>query len=473
MTNEVNVLSLVEDYLAHKDERDAEFQFFETAGELVKNITAIQGLTPAEELRQLEQEINALNNASNSKNWKGKSFEVIMDEVIEKQAEEYLSLNEVIDLLVTVKRNPEEDISENFDVSKEKWVRLVFQDAKVDLLNVEAIAKEINPYPLNVLDKVFTNIESFDEQSVIDYFKALNESPFNYDLKLELLNVLSETHDNFEEGKIPLYFMMTQQLLKTKGFSDDEIAKLFKHFDKLTVNDWTIVDFFNAIDMVLKKCSLGEETAVTKRLESSFEIAADYSMKGASSLEVISGVIAANPSESNFVELESKFHEKALTNFGETHEKTLNELLSEIESSNGWTKRQTAELRAEFREVMIALKSSSHLIGKVIDSCSMEDIKLWVQKLKESSTENHAEKTKPLRPERVAVVMKAFGLFKGYTIRDIQLLSTLLLYKPAAGTLAQINTGEGKTAIIAMLAALFCWEGKKVDVGKILTSNSR
>ncbi|MBN2676163.1 MAG: hypothetical protein JXR30_02815 [Alphaproteobacteria bacterium] len=42
----------------------------------------------------------------------------------------------------------------------------------------------------------------------------------------------------------------------------------------------------------------------------------------------------------------------------------------------------------------------------------------------------------------------------------------MLLYKSSVGTLAQINTGEGKTAITAMLAVLHALDGKKVDIGK-------
>jgi preprotein translocase subunit SecA len=57
-----------------------------------------------------------------------------------------------------------------------------------------------------------------------------------------------------------------------------------------------------------------------------------------------------------------------------------------------------------------------------------------------------------------------------FIIRDTQLIS-LLLYitkKPETGRLLQINTGEGKSVIVQIIAAYYALQGKKVDV---ITSN--
>lgn len=53
-----------------------------------------------------------------------------------------------------------------------------------------------------------------------------------------------------------------------------------------------------------------------------------------------------------------------------------------------------------------------------------------------------------------------------YSPRDIQILALLILYKTqdSMGRLVQINTSEGKTIIIAMLAIIKVLEGHKVDI---------
>lgn len=60
--------------------------------------------------------------------------------------------------------------------------------------------------------------------------------------------------------------------------------------------------------------------------------------------------------------------------------------------------------------------------------------------------------------------------FKKYYPRDVQWLSVIqYIYKlEDKGLVLQIKTGEGKTLIIALLAAFFAIRGRKVD---IVTSN--
>ena len=83
--------------------------------------------------------------------------------------------------------------------------------------------------------------------------------------------------------------------------------------------------------------------------------------------------------------------------------------------------------------------------------------------------------------QKLAVVKRAVEVFyqQKITPREVQILSVLLLLnsKEGHGRLAQINTGEGKTMIIAMLAVIKALEGV-VDNGKrihqvdIITSSS-
>ena len=68
--------------------------------------------------------------------------------------------------------------------------------------------------------------------------------------------------------------------------------------------------------------------------------------------------------------------------------------------------------------------------------------------------------------EMLAVIQRAVALQHGFLPRPTQLMALLVLLNPAQGTgrLAQINTGEGKSLIVAMLAAFHALQGQHVDV---------
>ncbi|CAH2001951.1 unnamed protein product [Acanthoscelides obtectus] len=72
--------------------------------------------------------------------------------------------------------------------------------------------------------------------------------------------------------------------------------------------------------------------------------------------------------------------------------------------------------------------------------------------------------------EALAVMDRANELATGgHTLRDTQILSIIaFLRQKNKGLLSQIQTGEGKTNIVAILSAIFALQGKQVDV---ITSN--
>lgn len=87
---------------------------------------------------------------------------------------------------------------------------------------------------------------------------------------------------------------------------------------------------------------------------------------------------------------------------------------------------------------------------------SLSDVKDVLKRFKKS----------PSRLEKIAVVCKAMEIHSRHKIRDVQILAVLMMYHPqVSGRLSEIGTGEGKTIIIAMLAALFGLEKRKVDIG--------
>ncbi|CAF1113458.1 unnamed protein product [Didymodactylos carnosus] len=73
----------------------------------------------------------------------------------------------------------------------------------------------------------------------------------------------------------------------------------------------------------------------------------------------------------------------------------------------------------------------------------------------------------------VAVVKRAVEIMSKFPSREIQLLSVLIMMNPENGTgcLSQINTDEGKTTIVAMLAAIKALEGHQINIVTYIHQN--
>lgn len=115
------------------------------------------------------------------------------------------------------------------------------------------------------------------------------------------------------------------------------------------------------------------------------------------------------------------------------------------------------------------LTSSFILQDKPIQTWAAEDIQEWC---KAQETEE-----KPITlSEKLAVLKQAVFLAHGYEARPIQLIAVGLLYTADKGILAEINTGEGKSIIAAMLAVLKALEIKsriKDEQGNIIKIERR
>jgi preprotein translocase subunit SecA len=152
--------------------------------------------------------------------------------------------------------------------------------------------------------------------------------------------------------------------------------------------------------------------------------------------------------------------------------KDLNTLIEELVVTDPDDKTKLIEefymLKKEFEK-----KPSVYKNNKSFINWKENDIRNWVESFKRE-TQRKDEKEQQyirrqvfamLKLEALVVVIKAMELtFK--ESHEVQILSVLLLMgkKFNQGRLAQILTGEGKSLIIAMLAALKVLEGKKVDV---------
>jgi preprotein translocase subunit SecA len=145
-------------------------------------------------------------------------------------------------------------------------------------------------------------------------------------------------------------------------------------------------------------------------------------------------------------------------------EKDLDTLLKEIKQNDETI--DVEDLRNKYDQIIYCHNTQDsilHPIGKTIKDWSKEDIRAW------SAAVRGNPATKEHLTELIAVIKRANIVAEGKDPRATQILSTLLMYQNSRSTLLQIATGEGKTTIVAMLAAAKVLQGEKVDV---ITSSS-
>lgn len=103
-------------------------------------------------------------------------------------------------------------------------------------------------------------------------------------------------------------------------------------------------------------------------------------------------------------------------------------------------------------------------LNKKISDFTKADIGVW-----KMYRENSSRKKNPV--EFLAVIVQAFKLVTGKTLRNTQMMSILIFWesKGKQNQLLQISTGEGKSWINAAFAIMTVFYGEKVDI--ITSSN--
>lgn len=459
------VKNLLQDYLSNKEERDKEY--FESldpnnqqwAATLWQNIKKHQETSSEVELFLLISEIEKLEKLTSSETWYGDSIGEVLKSVTLLQIEESLRFEDVLDVLVKVKLCLGKEVTSEIEPFKKQWIEKVFKRQHLEISNFPKLFGAIQPYRLLILEKVFKNVtENYDEHVVGRFFVALNESSFKHQEKADILEGLATEVKDFHKALTLLFLKRTEQVLKRSGFSENDFEKLSLLFGKLFSIEWSSEGIYNAISKVLNETSKCQAKSSIDQLSKCFEIAFDFHLGENELTEVLEEIeINYDPelSQEKFVNLEKMFHSRALRQFSKSHVKTLNELLDELTDLNDSLK---LDLRKEYMKIMVCL----HIISKTTEEKSQKFTEHYIKKWARGTKKGILN---PSKHEKIAVVLRGFELFK-HKVRDVQVLALILLYKKSTGILAQINTGEGKTAIIAMLACLYALDGKKVDIGK-------
>ena len=139
----------------------------------------------------------------------------------------------------------------------------------------------------------------------------------------------------------------------------------------------------------------------------------------------------------------------------EGKEKDEDVLLAELSALNP---EKSLNFKKTLEEIQLCSLGDSKIApqGCAIKDWSVDAVKNWANVVKKNPSKTAIE-------EILAAVKRAGVLSSGWTPRVTQIISILALLKDK-GKLLQISTGEGKSTIVAMFAAIKALQGEKVDV---------
>lgn len=233
--------------------------------------------------------------------------------------------------------------------------------------------------------------------------------------------------------------------LKENNFSNKNLKKVCDYFRLLSNSDsWTEEAFFG---VVVKVCDLySNATTSVEPLTLVLGAAFDYSF---TANEIKRFLDDCRNSE----DLKAMLRRIVCGNSQKTKTKSIEKISSEMSQLNAAIQKE--DMQAKFGEIARLLMYQNSVGG-----FSETEFKTWSENVRKNNLD-------PDYSERIAVVWRAMELASGHKVRDVQILSLMMLYRENGfGKIAQINTGEGKTIIIAMLAVLLSLKGHKVDVGE-------
>jgi hypothetical protein len=147
--------------------------------------------------------------------------------------------------------------------------------------------------------------------------------------------------------------------------------------------------------------------------------------------------------------------------------------------------KTTKEVHQEKEDGVRSLESLLSILAKDQKKDNVDDLekkhsevkeyyKNWQDKnenqINDWAKEKKSKLTKDEICEAIAIVDRANKIVTGHNLRDTQILSVLTFLNTEGnqGKLCQIKTGEGKTTIVSILAAIKVLQGEAVD---IITSN--
>ncbi|TGZ55871.1 hypothetical protein CRM22_010276 [Opisthorchis felineus] len=278
---------------------------------------------------------------------------------------------------------------------------------------------------------------------------------------------------------VPYNYLERQKLLRTLGIAVSErnfpnedkdtliadelmVRDLRDRFIQLMLLGWNHNSIEHLLKLLLHLCPEGLRAFIN-----SLDIVCEYRLREYERNRAGRSLISLLDEPSNAV-LEHEVHRLAIEcRFPGTADKTVNEIVHELVQQNRGSETEFVSeqnLLGKHERILRAYSGSSLLVPEFnsIKHWKRNSLQNWAMKVKQQDYAHHPE----FIYEVVAVLRRAVELSSQFTPRDVQLIALLCLLNPQPhkGRLLQVDTGEGKTTIVAMFAAAKALQGHKVDI---------
>lgn len=355
-------------------------------------------------------------------------------------------------------------------------------------------------YDINLIDRLISTINKNNFSDITSSLCVLEDCGKKSSFKEKCLKELLQNFDTCVQWKYKLMFIMIKYFLVHKfpeynnhptdysALLDAQYLKdIFTNSHKNKKNS-TLPKFpedlplVNELNIILTRFTLNCSITLKQTLKimesfiqildskiqiiqliNAFEILNDYECYLTDdNMDEISSMITLNDIQT---ELNKYVIKKT---FPGTYEKSSEQLIQEFKELNSNETISNIDID-DYNHINFNIKPTLilHSKNESINCWNKDRIKEWIKNFKLSLFNKETVSNNEL----LAVIKRTVELTTDVKLREVQFLTAIQLLKctEGKGRLAQVNTGEGKTIIIAVIAAYHALMGNKVD---IITSSS-
>lgn len=395
------------------------------------------------------------------------------------------------DLLVMLNSNEEvynyfvNDVDDLKRISKlaKIWlnIRLYYIYKAIDQEEIDNLMIMLD-YPISLIEKLLKIVNiTIDPQDLYKCFILLKESSMTEKSKEDALKQLLKLSCDYwlEDITSQIVYNITSKSLKYFEDSDKEFDDLCFELIRLCHIGWSEIGLIKLLSKINSKDDM-IKIIEPLRIIYEFQIKEYHlNLSNENTIEMFLNT--------KWSDLKHSIYQSGIQNaFHRTKEKNFDELIQEIGDLNRQNPINyivSSKIIDDYKKVIAKQEAESIILpnSKIIKNWNMNDLKEWAKIYRphlfitkntdfSNNTSLFVEPDVPIE-ELIAVIMQGIFIKRGYWPRSIQVLSLLCLLNPIEdkGRLMQINTGEGKTIIVAMLATIKALKGHMVD---IVTSSS-
>jgi hypothetical protein len=391
---------------------------------------------------------------------------------------DYLEVFEAFDII----RNQKTDVNVSpLTILLEKWISNQYCDFiythNYDQRRIKRLANKLSKigWSMNLLETLFEKQKfSRKAQDLTRFVDFWEENKYSEEY---IKSVCYEQADpeNFLENltmnmQVPLIIGKLEECISEEDDSGPlltEISCLFKKV--MRFNNWKIEEILELEDSLVKHKKFYDSS--TKYLKDVYRFLMNWVKYKIDYSSLKNLLVKYRETELTIEEFWEKMRKRGVNKmFTIPDYLSVSELirkLSILNEDNEDVKKYVEKKLAEDYEKVMSIKISKisstnkdKQPTRPIEEWNKSDIQEW------SKSNKHLSKKPKLIYETIAVISRAVELINRFKPRVIQILIILIMCNCSEKQkiLCQINTGEGKTLIIAMLAIIKSLKGSKVDI---------